>query len=268
MKRKSYNIIEVKVVIVYIDILFLYNLVINSLLLYASGYALKMKINMLRIVGGGILGALYGIFSVICRVHPLLNGFLKLLCAFVMVYIGYSQSMRGYLRLLCTLFISSFCLCGIYMGFSSVFKVESTGNSLFLNLGFPYIFIVFLLFLFILNLFVEGIYIRMRNRDLYKNVEIINKGKKVKLAGFVDTGNSLTTPDGIPVAFVNEKHMRKIITKENTCNISFLTITGENEKTGFIPERFLIDGKDIKYAVVPVDEDFEKNFDILLGGFE
>ena len=255
-------------VIVYIDVLFLYNFVINSLLLYASGYALKMKINKLRIVGGGMFGAFYGIFSVVCRVHPILNAILKLLCAFVMVYIGYSQSVRGYLKLLCTLFISSFCLCGIYMGFSSAFNVERVENSLFLNLGFPYIFIVFLLFLLILNVFVEGIYIRMRNRDLYKSVEIINDGKKVKLAGFVDTGNSLTTFDGIPVAFVNEKHMRKFITKENTCNISFLTITGENEKTGFIPEKFIIDGKAVKYAVVPVDEDFEKNFDILLGGFE
>ena len=103
-----------------------------------------------RILLGGIFGALYGIFTTICRIHPFLNGFLKLSSAFVMVCISYKQSLRGYIKLLCTLFVSSFCLCGFYMAFSSFAKLQGNGNMLFLNLGYPYIFLIFLLFIWIL----------------------------------------------------------------------------------------------------------------------
>lgn len=252
----------------YLDILFLYNLVVNTLLLYASGYVLKMKIRPLRLALGGIFGAFYGIFSVICKVHPLLNALLKLLCAFVMVYISYRQSLRGYVRLLCTLFISSFCLCGIYMGFSAYTNLKGSEDALFLNLGFPYIFIVFIVFLLFLNLYIEGSYKRIQNRELYKNVEIENMGKKVKLSGFVDTGNSLTTPEGFPVAFVNKKYTEKISNESMYSPVSFRMVNGETERMGFTPEKIYVDGKERNYTLIPVDEDFEKNFDILLGGVE
>lgn len=252
----------------YLDILFLYNLVVNTLLLYASGYLLKLKIKPVRLLLGGIFGAFYGIFSVICKVHPFLNAFLKLLCAFVMVYISYRQSLRGYVRLLCTLFISSFCLCGIYMGFSAYTHLKGSEDALFLNLGFPYIFIVFIVFLLFLNLYIEGVYIRIRNRELYKNVEIENMGKKVRLSGFVDTGNSLITPEGFPVAFVNKKYTEKISQESLYTPVCFSTVNGETERMGFTPDKFYIDGKEKTYTLIPVDEDFEKNFDILLGGVE
>ena len=254
--------------VVYLDILFIYNFIINTLLLYASGYVLKLKIRWLRLVLGGSFGAFYGIFSVVCNINSFLNGFLKLLCAFVMVYISYRQSLRGYIRLLCTLFVSSFCLCGIYMAFATFAKLEGNNNALFLNLGYPYIFLIFLGFLFILNLFIESSYTKIRKRELYKSVEIENNGKKIKLSGFIDTGNTLTTPEGFPVAFVNKSFTDKIIEKNNLCSIVFSTVNGEAEKYGFIPEKLLIDGKEVKYAVVPVNEDFEMNFDILLGGIE
>ncbi len=251
----------------YLDILFIYNFIVNTLLLYASGYVLKLKIRWVRLVLGGCFGAFYGIFSVICYIHPFINALLKLLCAFVMVYISYRQSLRGYIRLLCTLFASSFCLCGIYIAFSSFTELKHSENALFLNLGYPYIFLIFLIFLFILNLFIESSHARIRKRELYKMVEIESNGKRVKLSGFVDTGNTLTTPEGFPVAFVNKKYTDKIKDKK-VCTLSYTTISGMAEKEGFIPEKLLIDGKEVTYAVVPVDEDFENNFDILLGGSE
>lgn len=262
-----YNNTEVRAVVVYLDVLFFYNFIINTLLLYASGYVLKIKIRWIRLVLGGCFGAFYGIFSVICYIHPVINAGLKLLCAFVMVYISYRQSPRGYIRLLCTLFISSFCLCGLYMAFASFSKLEGSEDALFLNLGYPYIFLVFLLFLFLLNLYIEGVYVKVRKRELFKTVEIENGGKRVKLSGYVDTGNTLTTPEGFPVAFVNSKYTKGIV-KEELCVLEYTTISGGAKGQGFIPEKLLIDGKEVKYAVVPVDEDFENNFDILLGGIE
>jgi hypothetical protein len=50
--------------------------------------------------------------------------------------------------------------------------------------------------------------------------------------------------------------------------ISFSTVGGQCEQKGFFPDKILIDGNATNYFVVPVDEDFENNFDILLGGIE
>ncbi len=254
---------------VYLDILFLYNLIINTLLLYASGYILKLKIRWYRLFFGGAFGSFYGIFTTICNIHPFLSGLLKFLSALVMVYISYRQSIRGYIRLLCTLFVSSFCLCGLYMAFSSFATLEGKGNMLFLNLGYPYIFLIFLLFIFTAFVFAEGCMIKIRKGALYKTAEIFHNGKKTKLYGFVDTGNNLYTPEGFPVAFVNKKHTAKILKNDEsfTC-VSFSTVAGDFEKEGFFPHKMLIDGKEARYFLVPVDEDFENNFDILLGGIE
>ena len=256
--------------VIYLDILFLYNFFVNTLLLYASGYILKLKIRWLRLVLAGGFGALYGIFTVVCKIHPFLNGLFKLLCAFVMVYLAYRQSLRGYIRLLCTLFLSSFCLCGFYMAFSSVAKLQRSENMLFLNLGYPYIFLIFLLFLFLAFLFCESCMARIRRSELYKTCEILHNGKSMKLCGFVDTGNNLYTPEGVPVAFVNKKYLLKLFKKKNPplSEISFSTVGGQCEQKGFFPDKILIDGKITNYFVVPVDEDFENNFDILLGGIE
>ena len=252
---------------VYLDILFLYNLIINALLLYGSGYILKLKIRWYRVLLGGIFGSLYGIFTTICHLHPFLNGLLKLLSAFVMVCISYRQSIRGYIRLLCTLFVSSFCLCGFYMAFSSFAKLQGDGNMLFLNLGYPYIFLIFLLFIFTAFVFAEGCMVKIRKGSLYKTAEIFHNGDKIKLYGFVDTGNNLCTPEGFPVAFVNRKYTQKLL-KDNLSSVSFSTVGGEFEKKGFFPDKMLIDGKEVMYFIVPIDEDFENNFDILLGGIE
>ena len=256
--------------VIYLDILFLYNFFINTLLLYASGYILKLKIRWLRLVIAGIFGSLYGIFTVVCKIHPFLNSLFKLLSAFVMVYLAYRQSIRGYIRLLCSLFLSSFCLCGFYMAFSSVAKLQGSENMLFLNLGYPYIFLVFLLFLFLAFVFCESCMAKIRKGNLYKTTEIFHNGKNLKLYGFVDTGNNLYTPEGYPVAFVNKKHTLKLFKGTNTSfsPVSFTTISGQYEQKGFYPDKMLIDGVAATYFVVPVDEDFENNFDILLGGIE
>ena len=255
---------------IYLDVLFLYNFFINTLLLYASGYILKLKIKWLRLIIAGSFGSFYGIFTVVCKIHPFLNGLFKLLCAFVMVYLAYRQSIRGYIRLLCTLFLSSFCLCGIYMAFSSVANLQRSENLLFLNLGYPYIFIIFLIFLFLAFVFCESCMSKIRKGALYKKTEIFLNNKSIKLCGYVDTGNNLYTPEGIPVAFVNKKHTNKFFKGYNQLfePISFSTVNGPSEQKGFFPDKMLIDGNEVTYFIVPVDEDFENNFDILLGGIE
>ena len=156
------------------------------------------------------------------------------------------------------------------MAFASVAKLKQSENLLFLNLGYPYIFLIFLAFLFLAFVFCESCMAKIRKSALYKTTEIFYNGKISKLCGFIDTGNNLHTPEGFPVAFVNKKHTIKLFKGINPPfkPISFSTVNGPCEQKGFFPDKMLIDGNKVTYFVVPVDEDFENNFDILLGGIE
>ena len=74
---------------IYLDVVLLENLCMNYIILFATAYILKLKVNHFKIVLSSIIGGLYAIFSYI-KILPIYSNFiLKIMLSIVMVYIAY-----------------------------------------------------------------------------------------------------------------------------------------------------------------------------------
>ena len=74
---------------IYLDVVLLENLCMNYIILFATGYILKLKLNHIRLILSSILGGIYAILSYI-KILPIYSNFaLKIILSITMVYIAY-----------------------------------------------------------------------------------------------------------------------------------------------------------------------------------
>ena len=74
---------------VYLDVVMLENLCMNYIILFATGYIMKIKMKQLRIVTASILGGIYAVISYL-DILPIYSSILmKILLSIMMVYIAF-----------------------------------------------------------------------------------------------------------------------------------------------------------------------------------
>ena len=70
---------------IYIDIVFLENIIMNFIIILASGLIIKTKINHLRILLASLIGAIYTVVAYISKIEIYSNIILKFILSIVIV---------------------------------------------------------------------------------------------------------------------------------------------------------------------------------------
>ena len=175
--------------VVYIDLLFLLNLIANYLLLLAAGRIAGAALIRWRIGLGAGLGALYAVLVFLPELEWLAFWPCRLACGVLMALTAYGGE-RHLLRVAVIFFGSSAALAGVVLG------LELLGSmSLTLEHGVFYsqIDIRLLLLLFVACYFVLSLFFRRtgrKERELV-HLEVLLDGGAVSLTALVDTGHSL-----------------------------------------------------------------------------
>ena len=76
---------------VYLDIVFLENIVINYIILYATGIISKSRINQLRIIIGSGIGAIYSIIYYIFKLKIYSSFIIKIILSIIIIYISFNS---------------------------------------------------------------------------------------------------------------------------------------------------------------------------------
>ena len=76
---------------IYLDIVLLENLCMNYIILFATGYLLKIKMNHIRLILSALLGGIYSIAAYMQILEIYSNIILKIILSIVMVYIAYNS---------------------------------------------------------------------------------------------------------------------------------------------------------------------------------
>ncbi|MBP1930668.1 sigma-E processing peptidase SpoIIGA [Ammoniphilus resinae] len=190
---------------VYIDIIFLYNFLIDWILLWSTTFVLKHRVKWYRLTIGSGIGALYTIVLFFPSLSALYTFLSKLLLAAVMVFstFGYHR-IRVFLQRLLIFYLVSFVMGGGLLGLHYLLRTESQiisgivmTNSggfgtpitwLFICIGFPLIW----------WLSGKGIrHMKENNRKLALRVKVeilLMEQVVITCNGLVDTGNQLYEP--------------------------------------------------------------------------
>ncbi len=121
---------------IYIDVVLIENLLMNYIILYATGIILKIKMKHLRLFFASLIGAIYTIISYISKVQIYSNFILKFLLSIVIIYVAFNpQKAKNMWKDLLIFYLTSFVFGGAAFALIYIVKPQDIlmKNGLFLG---------------------------------------------------------------------------------------------------------------------------------------
>ena len=283
--------------VVYVDVIFIENLIMNYAILYTTFYMKKIKVSKIRIFISSIIGAIYSIIMFVPKIGKFNNIITKIILSFIMLRIIHKEKkLKKFIELVLMFYLISFTIGGLAFAISFLKngQIHNYNNSLIIE--FPVISSVVALFIGILlikNVF-KNIKNLIKKEDIFYQLEIYIEKKKSSINAILDTGNMLKDPiTKAPVIIVNKNSIKNILPQELLYNmetilggdclgklnnkkiakrITIIPYTSLGNENGMIlgvkPDKIIIEGKVIKNVVIGVyDKELSKRkkYDALFG---
>ncbi|HCC03994.1 MAG TPA: sigma-E processing peptidase SpoIIGA [Clostridiales bacterium] len=238
---------------IYLDVVFLENLILNILILYAVGIETKSKIKILKILISSSIGSVYTVLAYLINDTFFQSIIMKVLLSVAMTYIAYkANSIKELLRIIVYFYLTSFVFGGgalalIYIANSgkiSIYNGLICGKYTLLTImiGVIVSFIVIIIsFKLIKN--------KISRKDIVCYITIKVNDKKVKTKALIDTGNFLKEPiTNIPVIVAEHSVFKNIISDEILENIENILGGDLNEISETIKNQYLSKIKIIPFS--------------------
>ena len=223
--------------VIYIDMLFLENFILDFIILYVTGLISKNKIKFLKLIFGSALGAIYVVMYYFIKINVYSNIIIKLLLSIIMIYISFvPMNFKEMLKLTVFFYLTSFVFGGaalsvIYMLNSRRITIQN--GILIGNYTIRTIFIGVVIACIVTIIAFKFVKAKFSKNDLFCNIIIKINNKQIKTKAMLDTGNFLKDPiTNIPVVVVEYTVLYDMVPKEILDNIEDI-LGGDLEK---IPE--------------------------------
>lgn len=212
----------------YIDVIFLENVMMNYVILLSTQILSKEKRNRLRLIISSIIGSLYSLMEYISKIDVYSNQLLKIILSIAMVYIAFkANTFKKIIKQLLIFYLTSFTFGGC--AFFLLYYIRP--EQILTDSGKYILKIVILgaiLGFFILNLVPKIIKNRIDKNITINLIKIFYNGKAHIVKAMLDTGNLLCDPiTKTPVVIVEKNELKEIIPQQ-LLNISEKEIMSYN----------------------------------------
>ena len=204
---------------IYIDIVLIENLIMNYIILLATGIVAKTQIKHIRLIIASLLGAIYTVISYMKVLEIYSNFLLKLLLSIIIIYIAYNpQRMRKMWKMLLIFYMVSFVFGGAAFALIYFIKPQDIimKNGLFLG-TYPLKTVILgaiVAFSLIIGTF-KILKSKISKKNIICNIEINLNNKKIKTNALIDTGNMLKEPfSNTPVVVIEKTLLYDCMPKE------------------------------------------------------
>lgn len=204
---------------VYLDVIFLENVLMNYIIVFATGVVMKNECKKWRIFGASLIGALYTVAMYLNVIPIYSNFFMKIALSVVIIFIAFKpKSVKMLVKDLVIFYLVSFVFGGCVFALMYFLKPQMAQirNGVFVGAyplkvaligGFVSFVIVQISFKLVKN--------KLSKRDTIYEVEIVLDNKSSKVRALLDTGNLLKDPiTGFPVVVVEHKCLSSVISVE------------------------------------------------------
>lgn len=209
---------------IYIDIVLIENLIMNYIILLATGIILKEKIKKTKLLLSSLLGATYTIISYISTIEIYTSFLLKILLSIIIIYIAFNpQNIKKMWKDLIIFYLTSFVFGGAAFALIYIVKPQEIlmKNGLFLG-TYPLKTVILgaiIGFAIIIGAFTI-VKTKISKKDIFCNIEIGLNGKKIETIAMIDTGNMLKEPiSNTPVIIVEHTLLYESMPKEILNNL-------------------------------------------------
>ena len=209
---------------IYIDVVLIENIIMNSIILYATGIVIKAKNKLTRILIASILGAIYSIIAYISILEIYSNIILKFILSIIIVYIAYNpQNIKQLGKDILIFYLVSFVFGGAAFALIYIVKPQEIlmKNGLFLG-TYPLksvILAAIISFIIIIIAF-KIVKTKISKKDMFCEIEVGINQKEIKTKAMIDTGNLLKEPiTNTPVIILEHTLLYEYIPKEILNNL-------------------------------------------------
>jgi len=196
----------------YIDLFFLFNVIMDAIIITSVSILLKRKTSVFRIIISSLVGGISSLL-LITSINKII---IEVVSILIMVIIAFKfVNIRYIMKNILYMYILSVLLGGLIY----LFNIRVTSN--------PFItyFIIIIISVEVMFLYVKEMKKMKNNYNNYYNVDIWFKdGEMISLVGFMDTGNNLYDPyKKRPIILVSNKYKRE----DNIILVPYYTAGGE-----------------------------------------
>ena len=209
---------------VYIDVVFLENLILNVIILYATSLIAKINLKIIRTLISASIGSIYAIMYYIFQIGLYSNIIFKFVLSVIMIYVAFNpKEFKTLLKVLILFYLTSFVFGGaslsvIYLVNAQRINIQNgmiigkyTMNTIFKGIIIAFIVIVIAF---------KIIKSKISKNDLFCDIRFKINNKEIKTKAMLDTGNLLKEPiTNIPVVVVEHKLLYDVIPNEILDNI-------------------------------------------------
>lgn len=204
---------------IYIDVIIVENLIMNYIILYATGTISKAKISYLRIFCSSLIGAIYAITEYTFKLNIYSNVIIKTILSVIIIYVAFNpQNIKKMCKQLIIFYVTTFTFGGIATYLIYVLKPQNIiiKNGMYVGTYvLKVIFIGAIIGTIILFIAFKQVKNKITKKDMICKIKIKINGKEKTLDAMVDTGNMLKEPiTGTPVAVVERTSLYDLLPKE------------------------------------------------------
>ena len=209
---------------IYIDVIFLENLIMNSIILYATSIILKIKAKIVRIIISSAIGSVYVIITYISEIGIYTSTISKVILSVVMVYIAFNpQNVKKLSKQLLIFYLTSFVFGGVSLYLIYFIKPQEILMKNGMLAG-EYVLKVILLggivAFIVIKISLKIIKTKISAKDMYCKIKIKLNDKNIETRAMIDTGNLVKEPiTNTPVVIVESTLLEGALPKEILYNL-------------------------------------------------
>lgn len=228
----------------YVDIIFMENVFMNSIILLATGIILKDSMKIVRNLIGSTIGALYAIIIYVSNIAIYSNIILKILLSFVIVYISFKPAnLKSFFKHAVIFYLTSFTFGGVAFALLYFVRPEDILYQNGVLIGtYPIKMILAggILGFIIITIAFKNIKSKLSKQDMFCDVELKLEEKALSFKAIIDTGNFLRDPiSKAPVIIVEKETLKGFLPAEIVDNTHDI-INGKNVELGAFSQRIRV----------------------------
>ena len=211
----------IKKLTVYLDIIFLENMLMNYIILFATLIIIKAKCKhqQIKLILSSAIGSIYSIIVYLNILEIYSNILSKIVLSIVMTYVAFEpKNGKQMLKQLLIFYLVSFIFGGCTFALIYFIKPENIviNNGVFVGTYPIKVTLIAGTLAFIITQVAFKINkSKISSKNSLFNIEIFFEGKVLKVKALLDSGNMLKDPiSKLPVVIVEKEELKNIITEE------------------------------------------------------
>lgn len=209
---------------VYLDVVFAENVLMNYIIVFATGIVLKMDCKKWRILSGSVIGAVYTVVMYL-NIIPIYSSFImKIVLSVVIVYVSFKpKSAKKLVKDLVIFYLVSFVFGGCVFALMYFLKPQMAQirNGVYVG-AYPIkvALIGGLVAFIVLQTSFKLVKTKLNKKDMVFEVQIFINEKSIIIKALLDTGNLLKDPiTGFPVIVVEHRSLYTVLPEKVLNNL-------------------------------------------------